>query len=79
MNNRDVPTKGCSISRATALRKAPAGPEPTLPGKEGSLNEPCLFAWISAHPSSFSPLIMKFLTVQCVVGVHFLLLIKVLQ
>lgn len=55
------------------------GPASILPGKKGSLAELCILACISAHPSLFSPLIMTLLTVQCVAGVHFLLLMKVLQ
>lgn len=80
MNDSDVHINSYSISRETALRKASMGPESTLPGRKGSLDELCILACISAHLSSFSPLMKKFLTVQqCVVGVNFLLLIKVLQ
>lgn len=75
MNDRDVHINSYSISWETAVRKAPTGPESTLPGKD----ELCILTCISAHLSSFSPLMKKFLTVQCVVGVNFLLLIKVLQ
>lgn len=79
MNDRDVHINSYSISWETAVRKAPTGPESTLPGKKGSLDELRILACISAPLSSFSPLMKKFLTVQCVVRVNFLLLIKVLQ
>lgn len=72
-------TESHTASWATALRKAPVDPESISPGKKGNLAELCILACISAHPSLFSPLIMKILTMQHVVGAHFLLLIKVIQ
>lgn len=71
MSDKNVHIESCSIYWE--------GPESTLPVKKENLVELCILACVSAHPSSFAPLIMKFLTVGCVVGVNFLLLIKVLQ
>lgn len=63
VHDRNVHIEMCSISWETELRKASMGPESTLPGKKGSLAEPCVLAHISAHPSLFSLLIVKFLSV----------------
>lgn len=41
-------------------------PESLLPVEKGSLDALCILTSISAHPSSFSPLVMKFLTVSSV-------------
>lgn len=54
----DVHTERCSISWE--------GPEPLLPVKKGSLDELCILTSTAACPSSFSPLVMKFLTVSSV-------------
>lgn len=51
-----VHTESCSI--------AWEGPESLLPVKKGSLDVLCILTSISAHPSSFSPLVVKFLTVS---------------
>lgn len=80
INDRGVHTESvCSVPWEISLRKASVGPESTLPGRKGSFAQLYVLARISAHPSLFSPLIVKFLTVQYVVGVHFLLLIKILE
>lgn len=76
MGDREVYTESCSISWEPT-EEGPCGPESVLSGKKGRLAELCILVCISAHLSLFSRLIMKFLTVQCVVAVHFLL-IKVL-
>lgn len=64
INDREVHAESvCSVSWEISLRKASVGPESTLPGKKGSFAQLYVLARISAHPSLFSLLIVRFLTV----------------